>query len=421
MRVFFLNASDGPGGAGRAALRVSEAVHRHFPGEVEIKLRVVKQFSTSCVVVNGYPKTSLGAGVRRWGQVHVRKAIRALYLLLGGRSVFSTAEIETGLGKDLAREQPDLLLLNWLGDYTIALEEIAQLSVPLVARLSDEWLFFGARHFSETRRASALSSWQRLLDLIFISWRDKAVRERKEALIWGRLSALVYPGGSVPVHISAIARSYGVPIYQIPNPIVLPDSSQLTRGEIRGSFDMSTDALVIGFGGDKADRDPRKGLDVLLGSLKTLVSHQEISDRQIEVHIFGASRLRETSRLGFRVVYHKFLSQDLLNQFFQAIDLFAFPSAAETFGNVLLEAQANGCPAIAFDVGGVSIQIEDGVSGFIVRGTSTEDFRERLRGALDESANWPQMGEKARLRIAQEFSEQVIAKRYLDIFREVLS
>lgn len=421
MQVTLLSANDGPGGAGRAALRVSEAVHHHFSDEVEITLRVVKQFSTSSVVANGYPRTPLGAGVRRWGQVHVRKAVRALYLLLGGRSVFSTAEIETGLGKELAREQPDLLLLNWLGDYTIALDEIAQLSMPLVARLSDEWLFLGARHFSETSRATPLSSWQRLLDSIFISWRDKGVRERKGALIWGRLSALVYPGGSIPEHISAMARSHGVPLYQIPNPIVLPALSQLPRGEIRGSFNMSTNALVIGFGGDKADQDPRKGLDVLLGSLKTLHFHRELTDRQIEVHVFGASRARETSKLGFRVVYHKFLSQDLLNQFFQALDLFAFPSAAETFGNVLLEAQANGCPAIAFDVGGVSMQIEDGVSGFIVRGPSAEDFRDRLRGAVGESSSWPRMGEKARRRIAQKFSEQAIAKRYLDLVREVLS
>lgn len=420
-RVTFLSANDGPGGAGRAVLRISEALDQFFPAELQLKLRVIEQSSGSSIVSKGQPKTPPGAGRRRWGQVHGRKAIRALYLLLGGKSVFSTAEIETGLGRELDREQPDLLVLNWLGDYTIALEEVTQLSMPIVARLSDEWFFLGARHFSETSRAAPVSSWQRLLDAIFINWRNSRVRARKEALIWGRLSGLVYPGSSVPDHISAIARSYGVPIYQIPNPIVLPALGQLPRGKIREIFDMATEAIVVGFGGDKADKDPRKGLDVLLSSLKTLVSHQELSDRQIEVHIFGASRARETSRHGFRVVYHKFLSQDLLNQFFQAIDLFAFPSVAETFGNVLLEAQANGCPAIAFDVGGVSMQIEDGVSGFIVRGTSTEDFRGRLLGALGEISSWPQMGEKARQRIAQEFSEQVVAKHYLDFFREVLS
>lgn len=341
-------------------------------------------------------------------------------MALGGRSVFSTAEITTGLGNELSRQDIDLLVLNWIGDFTVSLEEIEQLAMPLVVILHDEWLFLGPRHFKPFHDASLRSNWQRLLDAIFIDWRSGRTLQRRFDLLFPKIVALVYPGSVVPEHIASAARLHSLPVHQIPHPFATPALNLEPRDELRDSFQMSAESLVIGFGGDKAEKDPRKGLGILLGSLHTILTNDEVNSRPLEVHIFGASRARETIRPGFRVVYHEFLSQKRLNQFFQAIDLFAFPSLAETFGNVILEAQANGCPAIAFDVGGVSAQIQDGTSGFIVRETSFSGFLSRMREALQVSATWPDMGQRARKRISDEFSEENIGRKYLDLFQRVL-
>lgn len=47
------------------------------------------------------------------------------------------------------------------------------------------------------------------------------------------------------------------------------------------------------------------------------------------------------------------------------MDLFVFPSQTDTFGNVVLEALASGCPALVTDQGGPKFIIEDGVTGFV--------------------------------------------------------
>lgn len=66
------------------------------------------------------------------------------------------------------------------------------------------------------------------------------------------------------------------------------------------------------------------------------------------------------------------LRGDALAEAYANMDLFVFPSQTDTFGNVVLEALASGCPAIVTDQGGPKFIIEDGVSGFVA--ATVDDF-----------------------------------------------
>ena len=45
------------------------------------------------------------------------------------------------------------------------------------------------------------------------------------------------------------------------------------------------------------------------------------------------------------------LTGDALSEFYASADVFMFPSATDTFGNVILEAMASGLPVVGADVG----------------------------------------------------------------------
>jgi glycosyltransferase involved in cell wall biosynthesis len=55
-----------------------------------------------------------------------------------------------------------------------------------------------------------------------------------------------------------------------------------------------------------------------------------------------------------------------LSAWYASGDVFTFPSMSETFGNVLLEAQASGLPVVGFDCSGVDERVESGVDGLLV-------------------------------------------------------
>jgi glycosyltransferase involved in cell wall biosynthesis len=59
---------------------------------------------------------------------------------------------------------------------------------------------------------------------------------------------------------------------------------------------------------------------------------------------------------------------------YASADVFIFPSTTDTFGNVILEAQASGLPCVVSDQGGPKDLVEHGISGFVTRALEVEDF-----------------------------------------------
>ena len=57
-----------------------------------------------------------------------------------------------------------------------------------------------------------------------------------------------------------------------------------------------------------------------------------------------------------------------LSRWYASADVFAFPSKSETFGNVVLEAQASGLPVVSFDSQAIRERIEHGIDGLLVPG-----------------------------------------------------
>jgi glycosyltransferase involved in cell wall biosynthesis len=84
--------------------------------------------------------------------------------------------------------------------------------------------------------------------------------------------------------------------------------------------------------------------------------------------------------------YTGYLNGTDLAKAYASSDIFVFPSTTDTFGNVILEAQAAGLPVIVSDVGGPQELVKNGVNGFITRGRDVADFAAAIRRlVIDES------------------------------------
>ncbi len=81
---------------------------------------------------------------------------------------------------------------------------------------------------------------------------------------------------------------------------------------------------------------------------------------------------------------------------YASCDLFLFPSTTDTFGNVVLEAQASGLPVIVTDVGGPQENLIPGETGMIVRGDCDESLLGVIQTLLAHPERLKEMGLTAR-------------------------
>jgi glycosyltransferase involved in cell wall biosynthesis/predicted metal-dependent phosphoesterase TrpH len=106
-----------------------------------------------------------------------------------------------------------------------------------------------------------------------------------------------------------------------------------------------------------------KGVELLADSFLRARSQ----DERLHLVIAGGGPERErlAGRLGGHATFLGWLEGGDLARAYADADLFLFPSATDTFGQVILEAQASGLPVIAVAEGGPLSLIDDGIDGLL--------------------------------------------------------
>jgi glycosyltransferase involved in cell wall biosynthesis len=98
-------------------------------------------------------------------------------------------------------------------------------------------------------------------------------------------------------------------------------------------------------------------------------------------------------------IFTGYLSGVELATAYASADLFVFPSTTDTFGNVIIEAQASGLPCLVSDQGGPRELVEDGVDGVITRGGDLAALTEAVRRLSTDEALRRSMGVASRRRV----------------------
>ncbi|MCI4624685.1 MAG: glycosyltransferase [Candidatus Magnetoovum sp. WYHC-5] len=81
---------------------------------------------------------------------------------------------------------------------------------------------------------------------------------------------------------------------------------------------------------------------------------------------------------GYPVIFTGFKSGQQLCTLYASADVFVFPSTTDTFGNVVLEAQASGLPVIVTNEGGPKELMVDRETGFVIKHDSVDAFVEAM-------------------------------------------
>lgn len=123
---------------------------------------------------------------------------------------------------------------------------------------------------------------------------------------------------------------------------------------------------------------------------------------------------------GTRTVFAGYMRNEQLARAYASADIFTFPSASETFGNVLLEAMASGLPLVAAAAGGPLDFVAHGRNGLMFSAEDQQEWIGHISRLVADDALATRIGKKARLS-AEARSWQTITDALLATYAEVIA
>ena len=230
---------------------------------------------------------------------------------------------------------------------------------------------------------------------------------------YGQMDAIYAPSQSTAVELAA----HGINRDMI---VVHPrgvDAERFQPGHRNGFFDalgLSRNFKLLYVG--RVSRE--KSLDVLAEAFRIVHAHRP----DIRLVIVGDGPYLEEMRAqldGLPVVFTGYLKGQKLAEAYAGADLFVFPSATDTFGNVVLEAQASGLPVVVTSSGGPREAMQPGRTGLVV---PPHDARALALAVLELALDRDRLGRMSRAarRLAANTSfDQAFLKTW-DIYEQVL-
>lgn len=110
------------------------------------------------------------------------------------------------------------------------------------------------------------------------------------------------------------------------------------------------------------------------------------------------------------VVFAGAMTGELLAEHYASADVFLFPSATETFGNVTLEAMASGLVVVAYDYAAARAHIEPGHSGVLVPYRDADAFVEAAAALTRSPARRLEIRARVRETVAHLHWDHVVAR-----------
>lgn len=144
--------------------------------------------------------------------------------------------------------------------------------------------------------------------------------------------------------------------------------------------------------------------DIITGNTSTWAMMQSLFDKDA---------LQNVDYIG-SVPYNK------IQHYISSATVCVFPTFAEALPVSWIEAMAMQKAIVASNIGWATEVIDDGVNGFLVHPKEHEIYAEKIVELLENEALRNQFGIAARKKVAQKFSNEVVAKQSADFYQQVI-
>lgn len=412
MKIIHLS-SDIIGGAARAAYRV----HRALSAENNNESRMIVRSKTNDDWRISSPIGKLGRAIP-----NLRPLLDGLPSKLQRTTnhiSHSVSWLSAITARSINNSDADLIHIHWACAGFLSIEQMARITKPMVWTLHDMWGFCGAEHladdvpdarwrlgYEKTNRNSLHSG----IDI------DRWVWLRKKKA-WQRPMTVITPSRWLAdcARSSALMRDWDITV--IPNTLDVTIFKPVPKALAREILCLPLDAKLVLFGAIHGTRSPHKGWDLLQPALA------KVAKSVANVHgiIFGQGEPQSPPPLNMPLHWLGHLHDDpTLALLYSAADVVVVPSRQEAFGQTASEAQACGCPVVAFNATGLRDVVEHVETGYLAEPYSSEDLAKGIEWVLTDEARHARLSAQARERAVRLWSHQAVVPQYLEAYRRTI-
>jgi glycosyltransferase involved in cell wall biosynthesis len=198
-----------------------------------------------------------------------------------------------------------------------------------------------------------------------------------------------------------------------------PEKFSEPRVNLRETLGLNDNAIV----GSIGRLEPRKGHATLIQAMPELCRRLPKARLLIAGHDpwgYGATLRELIDRLGLGEKVRLVGFQSDVVSFLNALDVFAFASSSEGFGQVLVEAMAAAKPVVATRISPLTEIAVDQETGLLVESATPAMFADALYRLLSNPQDLQRMGARGRERVEKFFNAKKMAERTLALYEELL-
>jgi glycosyltransferase involved in cell wall biosynthesis len=199
---------------------------------------------------------------------------------------------------------------------------------------------------------------------------------------------------------------------------VEPEKFSESRVNLREQWGLNDHAVI----GSIGRLELRKGHDLLIQAMPELCKRVPNARLLIAGHDpwgYGATLSRLIDRLGLGERVRLVGFQNDIVAFLSALDVFAFASNSEGFGQVVVEAMATGIPVVASRIPPLTEIVVDGETGLLVEPEKPKAFADAITRLLMDPNQRQCMSRLAHKRVQRHFAADRMAADTLALYDEL--
>jgi glycosyltransferase involved in cell wall biosynthesis len=318
------------------------------------------------------------------------------------------------------RSDADVVNLHWIAGEMMSVEDIGRIRKPLVWTLHDMWAFCGAEHYApdgvEARWRHGYNAANRPAGELGLDM-DRWTWERKRKA-WRKAMHIVCPSNWLAKCAQDSALMHAWSVSAIPYTLDVNVFKPQDRCFCRAALNSPADRRIVLFGAIGGGQDPRKGYDLLLAALRHLAAREQSQ----ECTIFGKSEPHPSPELLVPTRWMGFLHDDVtLALLYGAADVMVVPSRQENLVQTGMEAQACGCPVVAFDSTGLRDIVRHLGTGYLAEPFDAEDLARGIACVLEDETRRIGLGKAARKRAVRFWSTSAVVPQHLEVCRAAIA